>query len=105
MLLAKLSAANRIDWSRAAMGGGHIDEKRGAGIGPSPVNRGKPCSKHHLIYDGNGTPLFALTRSANDPDIKRALDLLDCSADRPGRPRRRFKALLAEKACSSAAFR
>nr|GID84554.1 hypothetical protein Ade03nite_34780 [Actinoplanes derwentensis] len=29
ILLAGLNAANRIDWSRAAMDGGHIDAKRG----------------------------------------------------------------------------
>jgi transposase len=49
-----------------------------------------------------------LTSAANVPDIKRALDLLDGYppiADRPGRPRRRFATLLADKAYSSAAFR
>ena len=29
LLLAKLNAANRIDWSRAAMDGSHLDAKRG----------------------------------------------------------------------------
>ena len=29
VLLAKLNAANRIDWSRAAMDGSHIDAKKG----------------------------------------------------------------------------
>jgi transposase len=29
LLLAKLNAANRIDWSRAAMDGSHIDAKGG----------------------------------------------------------------------------
>ncbi|MBG0566624.1 IS5 family transposase [Actinoplanes aureus] len=109
ILLAKLNAANRIDWSRAAMDASHIDAKKGgAGTAPSPVNRGKPGSKHHLICDGNGTPVYVLTSGANVPDIKRALDLLDCYppiAGRPGRPRRRFAALLADKAYSSAAFR
>jgi hypothetical protein len=49
-----------------------------------------------------------LTSGANVPDIKRALDLLDCYpsiAGRPGRPRRRFATLPADKAYSSAAFR
>jgi transposase len=30
ILLAKLNAANRIDWTRAAMDGSHIDAKKGA---------------------------------------------------------------------------
>lgn len=61
-----------------------------------------------MICDGNGTPIYVLTSGANVPDIKRALDLLDCYppiAGRPGRPRRRFATLLADKAYSSAAFR
>ena len=29
MLLAKLNVANRIDWSRAAMDGSHVDAKKG----------------------------------------------------------------------------
>ncbi|MGA5301791.1 transposase [Nucisporomicrobium flavum] len=83
------------------MDGSHIDATEGgAGKGLSPVNRGKPGSKHHLICDGNGTPMHVLTSSANVPDISRALDLLDCYppiAGRPGRPRRHFTALLADK--------
>jgi hypothetical protein len=49
-----------------------------------------------------------LTSGANVPDISRALDLLDCYppiAGRPGRPRRRFDALLTDKGYSSEAFR
>ena len=49
-----------------------------------------------------------LTSGANVHDISRALDLLDCYppiAGRPGRPRRRFDVLLADKAYSSEAFR
>ena len=36
ILLARLNAANRIDWSRAAMDGSHIDAKKGA---PEQVHR------------------------------------------------------------------
>jgi transposase len=109
ILLARLNAVNRIDWSRAAMGGSHIDAKKGA---PEPARHrstgAKPDSKHHLICDGNGTPIYVLTSGANVPDISRALDLLDGYppiAGRPGRPRRRFDMLLADKGYSSEAFR
>ncbi|WP_438873134.1 transposase [Paractinoplanes toevensis] len=44
ILLAKLNAADRIDWSKAATDGSHIDAKKGAGTGPSPVNRARPGS-------------------------------------------------------------
>ena len=49
-----------------------------------------------------------LTSGANVPDISRALDLLDGYppiAGRPGRPRRRFTTLLADKGYDSDAFR
>jgi transposase len=36
ILLAKLNAANLIDWTRAAMDGSHIDAKKGA---QAPVRR------------------------------------------------------------------
>ena len=49
-----------------------------------------------------------MTSGANVPDISRALDLLDGYppiAGRPGRPRRRFDVLLADKGYDSDAFR
>jgi hypothetical protein len=76
LLLAELNAANRIDWSTAAIDGSHIDAKMGAGTGPSPVNRGKPGSQQHLIADGNSTPLQILITCANIPDVSQAVDLL-----------------------------
>ena len=45
----------------------HRREKGGAGTGPSPVDRGKPGSEHHLICDDNGTPINVLTSGANVP--------------------------------------
>jgi transposase len=83
-------------------------QKGGAGTGPSPVNRAKPGSKHHLICDGNGTAIYVLTSGANVPDISRAIDLLDGYppiAGRRGRPRRRFDVLPADKGYDSEAFR
>ena len=49
-----------------------------------------------------------LTTGANVPDISKAVDLLDAVppvAGRPGRPRRRFAVLLADKGYDSHAFR
>ncbi|WP_369076873.1 transposase [Paractinoplanes ovalisporus] len=85
-----------------------LPQELGAGTGPSPVNPGQRGSKDHLSCDGNGTPIYVLTSGANVPDVKPALDLLDCYppiVGRAGRPRRRFATLLADKAYSSAAFR
>jgi transposase len=61
-----------------------------------------------VITDGAGTPLAVLTTGANVPDISKAVDLLDAVppvAGRPGRPRRRFPVLLADKGYDSAGFR
>jgi transposase len=56
ILLERLNTGNRIDWSRAAMDGNHIDAKKGvSGQARRRVNRASPVPKHHLICDGNGT--------------------------------------------------
>jgi transposase len=55
LLLAELYADGRIDWSRAVADSSHIRAKRGGDqIGPSPVDRGRPGSKHHLLTDATG---------------------------------------------------
>ncbi|MFB7507780.1 transposase [Streptomyces broussonetiae] len=79
-------------------------EKGGAATGPSPVDRRKTGSKHHLICDGKGTPLHVITTAANVDDVTRTLDLVDGIppvAGRPGRPRRRPECLLGDEAYDS----
>src|SRR6266487_1458743 len=49
-------------------------QKGGAGTGPSPVDRGRPGSKHHIACDSAGIPLAILTTAGNVPDIKAAQD-------------------------------
>ncbi|MCF2535996.1 transposase [Streptomyces sp. FB2] len=43
----------------------------------SPVDRRKTGSKHHLICEGNGTPLKTITTAANVNDIAQTLALVD----------------------------
>ncbi|MGC5535547.1 IS5 family transposase [Streptomyces sp. SR-10] len=108
ILLAKLHAAGELDWSRACVDGPHPREKGGPATGPSPVDRRKTGSKHHLICDGNGTPLHVITTAANVNDITQTLALVDgipSVAGRPGRPRRRPDAVLGDKAYDSRAIR
>lgn len=74
-------------------------EKGGADTGPSPVDRRKTGSKHHLICDGRGTPLKVITTAANVNDVTQPLPLVDSIppvAGRPGRPRRRPQAPLGD---------
>lgn len=67
----------------------HPREKGGPDTGPSPVDRRKTGSKHHLICDGRGTPLKVITTAANVNDVTQTLALVDGIppvAGRPGRP-------------------
>nr|WP_234323557.1 IS5 family transposase [Streptomyces sp. NRRL F-2580] len=105
ILLAELNAAGQLDWSRACVDGSHIRAKKGGvDTGPSPVDRRKTGSKHHLICDGRGTPLKVITTAANVNDVTQTLALVDGIppvAGRPGRPRRRPDALLGDKGYDS----
>lgn len=73
----------------------HPREKGGEATGPSPVDRGKAGSKHHLTCDGNGTPFNDVTQTFA------LVDGLPPVAGRPGRPRRRPQALLGDKGYDS----
>ncbi|MFJ2008724.1 IS5 family transposase [Streptomyces chartreusis] len=104
VLLAELNAAGELDWSRACVDGPHPREKGGADTGPSPVDRRKTGSKHHLICDGRGTPFKVITTAANVNDVTQTLALVDGIppvAGRPGRPRRRPASLLGDKGYDS----
>ncbi len=86
----------------------HPREKGGADTGPSPGDRRKTGSKHHLICDGRGAPLKVITTAANVNDITHTLNLADGIppvAGRPGRPRRRPESVPGDKACDSKAVR
>ncbi|MFD7860307.1 IS5 family transposase [Streptomyces microflavus] len=104
VLLVELNTASELAWSRVCVDGPHPGEKGGADTGPSPVDRRKTGSKHHLICDGRGTPLKVITTAANVNDVTQTLALVDGIppvAGRPGRPRRRPKALLGDKGYDS----
>ena len=67
---------------------------------PSPTDRAKPGSKHHLLTDAQGLPLVAQVSAANVADVRRLLPLVDAvnwPAPRQGKPRR----LLADAAYDS----
>ncbi|WP_417801390.1 MULTISPECIES: IS5 family transposase [Streptomyces] len=103
ILLAELNAAGELDWTRACVDGPHPRERGGSDTGPSPVDRRKTGSKHHLICDGRGTPLKVITTAANVNDVTQTLALVDGIP--PGRPRRRPDSLLGDKAYDSKAVR
>ena len=74
-------------------------EKGGADTGPSPVDRGKTGSKHHLICDGGGIPLAVTLTGGNRNDITQLIPLVDAIPairGRRGRPRRKPNVIVAD---------
>jgi transposase len=57
LLLARLHEADLVDWERAAIDSLRVRPFGGDKAGPSPVDRSRSGSKHHLIACGRGTPL------------------------------------------------
>ncbi|WP_422929669.1 IS5 family transposase [Singulisphaera sp. PoT] len=105
LLLAELEYAHKIDWSRAAVDSSHA-RARGGGerTGPSPVDRRKRGSKHHIVVDGKGTPLAATVTAGNYPDVKEleaVVDAVPPVRGKAGRPRRRPLVLYADRAYDS----
>lgn len=49
----------------------------GGHVGPSPVDRARPGSKHHLIVDRHGTPLAVTLTGGNRHDVTQLVPLLD----------------------------
>lgn len=73
------------------------------------MDRGRPGTKHHLLVDGQGTPLVALATAANVADVAMLDELVasvpPLSGGRRGRPRSRPRQLFADRAYDSAAHR
>ncbi|MEU9352421.1 IS5 family transposase [Streptomyces griseoloalbus] len=68
--------------------------------GPSPVDRARPGSNHHVITDAQGIPLAVSLTGGNRNDVTQLLPLLDkipAVAGVVGRPRHRSAALLADR--------
>jgi len=76
-------------------------KRGGQDTGPSPVDRSRPGSKHHLICDANGIPLALTLTAANRNDITQLLPLVDkvvpCGRHQKFRPAQ----LLADRAYDS----
>ncbi|MFE4216224.1 IS5 family transposase [Streptomyces sp. NPDC056844] len=100
-LLAELRRADLLGLDDCAVDGSHVRAlKRGDHVGPSPVDRARPGSKHHLIVDRHGTPLAVTLTGGNRHDVTQLLPLLDAvPAIRGlrGRPRRKPRRLYADR--------
>ena len=52
-------------------------EKGGSETGPSPVDRARNGSKHHLLVDATGLPLAWTLTGGNRNDVTQLIPLLD----------------------------
>jgi transposase len=75
-------------------------EKGGSETGPSPVDRARSGSKHHLLVDASGIPLAWTLTGGNRNDVTQLIPLLDgvpAVRGAVGRPRRRPERLTADR--------
>jgi len=99
-----MNEAELIHWSRAAIDSSHVRASGGRKTGPSPVDRSRRGSKHHLIACGRGTPLTVSLTGGNRNDISEIIALVDAIPPvrgRRGRPRRRPQRLFGDRAYHS----
>jgi transposase len=86
ILLGRLRGADKIDWSRALIDSSFVRAAYGGGAtGPSPVDRAKAGSKHHVITDANGIPLASSVTAANVNDIDQLAPLFNAIPDVAGK--------------------
>ncbi|CAM5661749.1 hypothetical protein STENM327S_03072 [Streptomyces tendae] len=85
LLLNELRSKNQLDWERAVIDSSHVRAARRGPSGPSPVDRARPGSKHHLIVDGQGIPLAVSLTGGNRNDVTQLEPLLDKIPDAPAR--------------------
>jgi transposase len=83
-------------------------EKGGSETGPSPVDRGRRGSKHHLLVEASGIPLACSLTGGNRNDVTQLIPLLDAVpavGGRVGRPRRRPERLTADRGYDHDSYR
>jgi len=105
VLLDRLRGADKIDWSRALIDSSFVRAAYGGpGTGPSPVDRSKPGSKHHVITDAQGIPLASATTAANVNDISEMAPLFNAIppvAGQVGHPKKKPDAVQGDLAYDS----
>ncbi|WIX83995.1 IS5 family transposase [Amycolatopsis carbonis] len=107
-VLGELGGQGLIDWSRAVLDGASLRAKGGGLTGPSPVDRGKPGSKIHVLSDRAGLALTVGISAANTHDshaLKPLVNALPAIRSRRGPRRRKPAKLHADKAYDIPALR
>nr|WP_217637674.1 IS5 family transposase [Actinopolyspora saharensis] len=67
-ILDRLDAEELVDLSRVLLDTSHVRTKKGEHTGPSPVDRGKPGSKLHILSETTGLPLVVGVSAGNTHD-------------------------------------
>src|SRR4029077_12769663 len=97
LLRVRLRGAGKIDWSRALIDSSFVRAAYGGEeTGPSPGDRSKSGSKHHVLTDAHGIPLIARVTAANVTDIPELAPLFNAIppvAGKVGHPRKKPDAL------------
>jgi transposase len=73
---------------------------KGALTGPSPVDRARTGSKHHLLTDSSGIPLAISLTGGHRNDVTQLLPLIDGVGPvggKVGRPRQRAERVIADR--------
>jgi transposase len=105
LLLKKLDAAQRINWSRAAVDSsfarafGGVEES-----GKNPTDRGRPGVKHHVLVDRNGIPLAIHATPAPTPDVNELMPLVESIGpqdERTGEPVHQPRTVYADRGYDS----
>lgn len=109
-LLRLLRRAGELDTAVVVVGSVYVRAFGGGErTGPSPVDRGKPGTKHTLLVSRSGVPLAIRTAGANVSDHRQILPtvVLDFPrvGGRPGRPREHPAVLYADRGYDSEAVR
>lgn len=101
LLLDELRAADLLDFSRAAVDSSHIRAtKGGPKTGPSPVDRARTGSKHHVLTEAHGIPLTARLTGGNRNDVTQLIPLITAIPHvrgKRGRPRQRPGTVYADR--------
>ena len=72
-ILNRLQKADKLDWRRACVDSTSVRATKGANeVGPSPTDRGKASTKHHLVVEGHGYPIAECISAGNVNDCQRA---------------------------------
>src|SRR5947209_1105277 len=77
LLLAELNGADQIDWERALIDASFAKAPEGGDdTGPTPTDRSKSGSKHHVLTDAQGVPLAATVTAANVNEVPQVFQVL-----------------------------